>query len=58
MLRWEACQWVCESTSCGVVYCFKKLGSKPCVNSMIIVNFSKNLKPCRFNETNTIHGRI
>jgi len=43
MLRWRACQWICESTSCGILYSIKKLESKLCVNSMIAVNFSKNL---------------
>jgi hypothetical protein len=58
MFRWRACQWVCESTSCGILYSLKKLAPKPCVNSMIAVNFSKNLKPCRLNKAKTIHCKL
>ena len=58
MLRWRACQWVCENTSWGILYSLKKLTSKPCINSMIVINLSKNLKPCRLDKTNTIHCRI
>jgi hypothetical protein len=37
---------------------FKELGSKPCFNSMVVTNFSKNLKPCRLNKPNTRHDKI
>jgi hypothetical protein len=36
----------------------KELGSKPCFNSMVVTNFSKNLKPCRLNKPNTRHDKI
>jgi hypothetical protein len=53
-----ACQWVCEGTSCGILNSFKKSGSKPWLNSTIVGNFSKNLKPCRLDKQNTIHCKI